>query len=125
MMAKAMGRAEQNALKAQRQKVGLKSEEVKVVEKKEEEEKEDDEKEENDEELEAKARKLVDFALVFTVNYCVSIIVQNLFNTFAVHVFKFDSYGWFFGFAVVASILGIGVVISSIVHGVRGHLKVM
>lgn len=126
MMAKAMGRAEQNALKAQRQKVGLKSEEVKVVEKKEkEEENEDDEKEENDEELEAKARKLVDFALVFTVNYCVSIIVQNLFNAFAVHVFKFDSYGWFFGFAVVASILGIGVVISSIVHGVRGHLKVM
>ena len=140
MMAKAMGRAEQNALKARSQKINLKSDDVngdvnddvkcgvKVVDNncvENENENGNVDENENDEEIEAKARKLVDFALVFTVNYCVSIIVQNLFNAFAVHVFKFDSYGWFFGFAVVASLLGIGVVISSIVHGVRGHLKVM
>lgn len=133
MMAKAMGRAEQSALKL-KEEAEKKQESDEVVK----EANDDDDvgvvladnegesgNDANGEETEAKARKLVDFALVFTVNYCVSIIVQNLFNAFAVHVFKFDSYGWFFGFAVVASILGIGVVVSSIVHGVRGHLKVM
>ena len=143
MMAKAMGRAEENAVRIAAKKEKKKKKKSEPDAKKEGNSEEEEEKEEkengdgavvvddddnnnsDDEEVKAKAKKLVDFALVFTVNYCVSIIVQNLYNAFAVHVFKFDSYGWFFGFAVVASLLGIGVVISSIVHGVRGHLKVM
>ena len=97
MMAKAMGRAEKNALKAQSQKISLNSNDEsnenndENVEKEKEivvdengNENENNGNDEEEEEMEAKARKLVDFTLVFTVNYCVSIIVQNVFNALAV-----------------------------------------
>lgn len=67
-------------------------------------------------EAEVRAKKLVDFALVFTVNAVVSIAIQDIFNVVAIYGLHLTSRGWFWGFAVLSCILGFVVVITSVVH---------
>ena len=68
----------------------------------------------------ARRKKLVDFALVFTLNSIVSILVQDAFNLVAVQVLNLNSREWFVGFAALASALGSCVIASSLVKACCG-----
>jgi hypothetical protein len=66
-------------------------------------------------EAEVRAKRLVDFALVFTVNAAVSIIVQTLYNVVAVYALGLTSRGWFWGFVVLSGALGLLACASSLI----------
>lgn len=67
----------------------------------------------------AKQKKLVDFALMFTLNSVISILVQDLFNVVAIYVLNLNSREWFIGFAAVGCALSSCVTASSIVKACR------
>ena len=67
----------------------------------------------------AKQKKLVDFALMFTLNSVISILVQDLFNFVAIYVLNLNSREWFIGFAAVGCALSSCVTASSIVKACR------
>lgn len=67
----------------------------------------------------AKQKKLVDFALMFTLNSVISILVQDLFNVVAIYVLNLNSREWFIGFAAVGCALSSCVTASSIVKAYR------
>lgn len=67
----------------------------------------------------AKQKKLVDFALMFTLNSVISILVQDLFNVVAIYVLNLNSREWFIGFAAVGCALSSCVIASSIVKACR------
>ena len=63
----------------------------------------------------ARRNKLVDFALMFTLNSVISIIVQDLFNLVATQILVLDSREWFIGFAAVSCSLSSCVIASSLI----------
>ena len=71
----------------------------------------------------AKQKKLVDFALMFTLNSIISILVQDLFNVVAIYVLNLNSREWFIGFAAVGCSLSSCVIASSIVKACRKSKK--
>ena len=71
----------------------------------------------------AKQKKLVDFALMFTLNSIISILVQDLFNVVAIYVLNLNSREWFIGFAAVGCSLSSCVIASSVVKACRKSKK--